>query len=172
MLASLEALDSDLIAKAEAFEALTKQPACDFTRFAPARLAMTLASRRRATLLEATIYPTLSLHLPPADVEIVRNLRSDALRNLAFVSGHIGLWDTNRICERWAEYQAISAQMMFRLRVRIANERSALAPLIAKARSADARAVAEAERTMRIKAEIGRDGRGSSCAFPVREWAA
>lgn len=129
MLSQLKTVHADLRDAIAALEKVVSQPAPEAEALSAARLRLSRASRRRRSLIECSILPSLHDVSPAAAAEIA-DLRLEGARLLVQSSSHIGAWTMRAIMADWAGYQRASAEMRGSMLRRIDREARILYPLL------------------------------------------
>src|SRR3954469_16808225 len=110
MLAELMSVHAELRDQIAALAALASQPHPDMTLVSAARLRLTRLSRRRYSLIQCTIVP--SLHdLASDDARALSDLCLEAAAQAVQSAEHICRWTIGAIEAEWPAYQRASTQM-------------------------------------------------------------
>ena len=122
----------ELLALVSALEELTRAEQPDRDEVAHARWRLSRASGRRFKLLEERVYPLLLARCSSAEAEPVLRLRDAYGGQREATRRHVLRWTIDAIVADWAGYRRDSAATRAAMRSRIAEEQSALYPLLDK----------------------------------------
>ena len=108
---------------------ITSQPDRDGDALAAARLLIMRRNRRRLSIIEHTILP--SLHdVPPTDARALSELRLDEAKHAVKMSQHIAQWTQTAICSDWDGYRRASAELRREVLRRLDREAEVFYPLL------------------------------------------
>lgn len=130
MLNELKAMHAEIARFLDELETLAGEEKPRLETVAAVRLKLTRASRRRTTLLETSIYPSLLDSASEPDRQRIEALRDSGREGLIASIGHIGRWTIVDLGQRWREYRVASQRMRRSMRDRIAQEQALLYPLL------------------------------------------